>query len=144
MRVKELNNKVAHVVWSPLTVCPWSYIAAGTASEQLDASFSTKSHLELLKLDVTNPSGDLEVSGAVESPSRFAKLIWSDYDALGAKHIIIGGCEDSKIYLHDYEKILANGRSVVQVLDKHGPGPVSALDVNPFQKNLLASGKYNL
>jgi hypothetical protein len=38
MKVKELNNKLAHVCWSPHKVYP-SYIACGTAAEQLDSSF---------------------------------------------------------------------------------------------------------
>ncbi len=37
MRVKELNNKLAHVCWSPYTIYP-SYIASGTAAEQQDSS----------------------------------------------------------------------------------------------------------
>ena len=137
MRVKELNNKVAHVAWSPQVIYP-TYIAAGTAAEQLDSSFSTKAHLELLKLDLTNPSTDLEVSASLETDTRFAKLIWTNSE----NNLIIGGGENSKIYLFDYTKILNNekGGCVVQTLDKHVTGSVSALDINPFQKNLLASG----
>ena len=49
MRLKEANNKIAHIAWSPSTTYP-SYIASGTAAEQFDSSFSTKSSLDLLKL----------------------------------------------------------------------------------------------
>ena len=141
MRVKELNNKIAHVVWSPSTIYP-TYIAAGTASEQLDASIGTKPQLELFKLDLANPSVELETSGSIVSEARFSKLLWTNYESTNAKNLIIGGGENSKIYLYDYEKILQNSesKSVVQVLDKHAAGAVSALDINPFQKNLLASG----
>jgi protein transport protein SEC31 len=60
--------------------------------------------------------------------------------------LIIGGCENGKIYLYDYEKILTGGKSTVEVLDKHASATgssnlaVAALDINPFQHNLLASG----
>jgi protein transport protein SEC31 len=53
---------------------------------------------------------------------------------------LIGGCEDNKIYLYDYEKVLDNSSdSVVKTLENH-TGSVFALDLNPFQNNLLASG----
>lgn len=92
----------------------------------------------MYKLDLSNPNIDLELSGSIETESRFSKLLWSEYSSINSKNILIGGCENSKIYLYDYEKIL-NGKSVVQVLEKH-TGSVSALDINPFQHNLLASG----
>jgi len=136
MRVKELNNKVAHVAWSPQHIHP-TYIAAGTAAEQLDSSFNSRAQLDLLKLDLSNPSTDLDVSASIETETRFSKLIWTNYE----NNLIIGGGENSKIYLYDYEKILkGDTNAVVQTLDKHVTGCVSALDINPFQKNLLASG----
>lgn len=54
--------------------------------------------------------------------------------------MLIGGCENSKIYLYDYEKILENSsNAVVKTLENH-TGSVLGLDLNPFQNNLLASG----
>jgi protein transport protein SEC31 len=65
---------------------------------------------------------------------------------MNSKNVLIGGCENSKIYLYDYEKILnqsskegASNASVVLKLEKH-TGLVNTLDINPFQTNLLASG----
>jgi protein transport protein SEC31 len=144
MRLKEANNKIAHIAWSPSTTYP-SYIASGTAAEQFDSSFSTKSSLDLLKLDLANPSTELELDGSIVTEARFSKLIWSNYETSNAKNLIIGGCENSNIYLFDHEKIISNrdpnagSACVVQTLQKH-TGSVLSLDTNPFQHNLLASG----
>lgn len=37
MRVKEINNKVAHIAWSPSNIYP-NYIVAGSAAENPDTS----------------------------------------------------------------------------------------------------------
>ena len=37
MRLKEVNNKVAHIAWSPLSIYP-NYLVAGSASENPDTS----------------------------------------------------------------------------------------------------------
>jgi protein transport protein SEC31 len=69
---------------------------------------------------------------------RFNKLLWTEY----LNNMIIGGCEDGSIYLYDYQKILEQNQSNASLyhkLDKH-TGVVAALDINPFQSNLLASG----
>ena len=71
---------------------------------------------------------------------RFSKLLWGEHSIEGSSNLLIGGCENSKIYLYDYKKILdQDGTAVVKVLENH-TGPVGALDLNPFQTNLLASG----
>lgn len=91
---------------------------------------------------MSDPRGDLEVAASVQTDTRFLKLVWSEYSSSNSNNLIIGGGENSKIYLYDYEKLLS-GRGVTQdlvySLDKH-TGNVYALDVNPFQHNLLASG----
>ncbi len=73
------------------------------------------------------------------SPSnRFNKLLWTEY----LNNVIIGGCEDGSVYLYDCEKMLGDsqtGTSLLNKLVKH-TGVVAALDINPFQSNLLASG----
>jgi protein transport protein SEC31 len=54
--------------------------------------------------------------------------------------MIIGGCENGSINLYDFDKILSKDyNSAVKKLDKH-TGTVGALDINPLQPNLLASG----
>jgi protein transport protein SEC31 len=99
----------------------------------------------LLKLDLSNPNPELEVAASIETEARFRKLLWSEYTHSTSHNILLGGSENNKIYLYDYEKILSTRSetgSIVQVLDKHSNGGVgvSALDINPFQTNLLASG----
>jgi protein transport protein SEC31 len=139
MRVKELNNKIAYIAWSPAQIHP-CYMAAGTASQQLDNSNSSSS-LDLIKLDLSNASADLEVTASYKSESRFNKLIWNN-DITNNKNIIVGGCENNNIYLYDYEKILKHDNDsspMIKSLQKH-TGPVAALDINPYQSNLLASG----
>ena len=37
MRIKESNNKIAHIAWSPAKIYP-ANIASGTAADQLDSS----------------------------------------------------------------------------------------------------------
>lgn len=70
MRVKEYNNRLAHVCWSPYSTYP-SYIASGSAAEQSDSSNKTNSTLELLKFDLSNPSIELELSGSLTTESRY-------------------------------------------------------------------------
>jgi hypothetical protein len=38
MKIKEFNNKLAHIAWSPAKISP-VYLASGTAAEQVDSSF---------------------------------------------------------------------------------------------------------
>lgn len=140
MRVKELNNRVAHISFAPRATYP-CYLASGTASEQVESGSNIASSLDLLKLDLGSPNTELELAASVGIESRFNRLLWSDFSSDSAKDLIIGGAENSRIYLYDYEKILTSPKSsCVCTLDQHAPGGVFALDVNPFQHNLLASG----
>lgn len=116
---------------------------------QACAFLSTSSTLDILKLDLSNPSTELELCGSIVAESRFNKLLWSEHSSQSAHDLLVAGCENSKIYLYDYEKILdattttttskAGTVEPVIRLEKHS-GPVAALDINPFQHNLLASG----
>ena len=101
--------------------------------------------MDILKLDLSNPSTELELCGSIVAESRFNKLLWSEHASQDAHDILVAGCENSKIYLYDFEKILnvqqQSKTSIEPIirLEKHS-GPVAALDINPFQNNLLASG----
>ena len=144
MKIKESNNKIAHIAWSPASLYP-SYIASGTAADQADSSsFSTKATLDFLKIDLSNPNQELEQAASIATESRFRKLLWSEYSSANGTNVIVGGGENGKIYLYDHEKILAHSeKSCIQILDKHAASSttgVGALDINPFQSNLLASG----
>lgn len=97
--------------------------------------------MDLLKLDLSSPNTELELAASVPIESRFNKLIWSDYSSSTSKNVIIGGMENSRIQIFDYERIISSpNSSCVTTLEQHSPGGVFSLDVNPFQHNLLASG----
>lgn len=138
MKIKEINNKMAQVAFSPGSLYP-IYLASGTALDQNDLSANVRPTLDLYQLDVSDPSPELSLCGSTETESRFSKLIWSDYSSANSKNLLIGGFENSKICLYDHQKILSNSNSVIQSLEKH-TGNVASLDINPFQPNLLASG----
>lgn len=98
----------------------------------------------MFKLDVASPKPELELAATTAIESRFNKLLWSDYSSASSRNLIIGAAENSRIYLYDYERLIeakTSTKSCVCTLDQHvAGGGVSALDVNPFQHNLLASG----
>lgn len=70
---------------------------------------------------------------------RYHKIIWGSYgnDPAG---IIVGGCDYGTIKIYSAAKMLANENNcILSSPDKH-TGPVRAMDFNPFQTNLLATG----
>ena len=68
MKVKEIE-KTANVSWSPAAQHP-VLLAAGTAAQQLDASFSTTAVLEIYSLNLTEPGLDMELRASVSSDYR--------------------------------------------------------------------------
>ncbi|XP_052862438.1 protein transport protein Sec31A [Anopheles cruzii] len=144
MKVKELQ-KMVNVAWSPAEQCP-IMLAAGTAAQQLDASFSTSASLELYSINLADPSYDLELKGTQSSPHRFHKLIWSPLVTSGAAEqsaspsgLITGGCESGVLQVYNVAQLVAGQNALVAQQDKH-QGAVRSLDYNPFQHNLVASG----
>jgi protein transport protein SEC31 len=131
MKLKEID-RTGNVAWSPATHHP-IVLAVGTAAQQLDATFSTNALLELYTLSLNESSQEMEVAGSLTTDSRFYKLVW------GSAGQLIGGAEQGQIFIWDPEKICRNEGALVHSLKKH-TGPVAALDMNPFQTNLLASG----
>lgn len=67
MKIKELE-KTVNLAWSPKSQYP-ILLAAGTTA-QLDASFNTSAALELYKLNLEDPSFDLELCASVPSENR--------------------------------------------------------------------------
>lgn len=137
MKVKELL-KTVNVAWSPQAQHP-ILLAAGTAAQQLDASFNTSASLDLYALNLQQPGYDMEHKVSVPSEHRFHKLIWGSYgnDPAG---VIVGGCDYGTIKIYSAAKLLANeSNSLLSSPDRH-TGPVRAMDFNPFQSNLLATG----
>ncbi|KAJ8715326.1 hypothetical protein PYW08_005307 [Mythimna loreyi] len=132
MKVKELKRTV-NVCWSPADHYPVT-IAAGSAAQQVDASFSSSSHLELYALNLEDPGLDLELKSSLQTEHKFQKIVWS-----GAG-VIVGGCDGGLLQFYSADKLLNNSPDALLGSSTKHNGNVSALDINPYQKNLLASG----
>ncbi|KAM8743797.1 protein transport protein Sec31A isoform 1-T1 [Acanthopagrus schlegelii] len=141
MKLKEIN-RTAIQSWSPAQHHP-IYLATGTSAQQLDASFSTSASLEFFQLDLTDPSLDMKSCGSFSSSHRYHKLVWGPYGMDGGAHpsgVLIAGGENGNVILYDPAKIMAGQSDVIIAESEKHTGPVRALDVNPFQTNLVASG----
>lgn len=68
MKVKELD-RTANVAWSPEKHYP-IYLAAGTAAQQLDASFNTNAALEIYSLNLTEPGFDMALKSSTPTEHR--------------------------------------------------------------------------
>lgn len=136
MKIKDLERCV-NVAWSPQNQCP-IYLATGTAAQQLDASFSTNASLELYTLNLSEPGMDMELKASTPSDNRFYKVVWGAHGP-SPSGVIVGGCDGGMVHIYDSGKLLAGEEGLISRQDKHN-GPVQALDFNPFQSNLLASG----
>ncbi|KAF7996981.1 hypothetical protein HCN44_005258 [Aphidius gifuensis] len=139
MKVKELL-KTVNVAWSPPSQHP-IMLAAGTSAQQLDASFNTSASLDLYNLNLQNPGYDMELKASVPTEHRFHQIIWGSYGQNPAG-IVIGGCEQGTIKIYSADKMLSkNNDCLLTTLNNNtGPGPIRALDLSPYQSNLLASG----
>lgn len=138
MRVKEID-RTANIAWSPENQYP-IYVAAGTAAQQLDATFSTSSAIDIFALNLDEATLDMPVVASIPSDTRFHKLLWSDMKDTD-NGVIIGGTEHGNINIYDAGKMLSGDEEgcLSTTLSRHS-GAVKALDINPFQSNLLASG----
>ncbi|KAJ8319233.1 hypothetical protein KUTeg_004324 [Tegillarca granosa] len=142
MRVKEIE-RTANVAWSPGTQFP-IYMVAGTAAQQLDATFSTSAALEIYQLDLTDSSLSVPLISTVPSDCRFHKVVWGSNGMSAsnpeASGVVVAGGDNSNIYCYDGAKMINGAKdSLLFKQDRH-TGAVKALDFNPFQVNLLASG----
>ncbi|XP_072311988.1 protein transport protein Sec31A [Eucyclogobius newberryi] len=141
MRLKEVQ-RTAHQAWSPAGHHP-IHLALGTSAQQLDASFNTTSALEIFELDFSDPSLDMTLKGSLPTTNRLHSLVWVDFglgeDGTGGR--LVTGSESGVVAVYKPESIMAGDADDAEVgtCDKH-KGPVRALDFNPFQNNLLASG----
>nr|XP_040127775.1 protein transport protein Sec31B isoform X9 [Ictidomys tridecemlineatus] len=143
MKLKELERPAVQV-WSPASLYP-VYLATGTSAQQLDASFSTNGTLEIFEVDFRDPSMDLKQKGVLSALSRFHKLIWGSFDngLLESSGVIAGGGDNGMLTLYNVTHILSSGKEPVIAQRQKHTGAVRALDFNPFQGNLLASGASN-
>ena len=74
MKVKEIDV-TANIAWSPLSVSPVR-LAAGTAAQQLDATFSTNSALEIYDLNLGEDGSSMKKIGSIPTENRFHKIVW--------------------------------------------------------------------
>ncbi|XP_068806365.1 protein transport protein Sec31B isoform X4 [Struthio camelus] len=140
MKLKEIE-RTAVQAWSPANNHP-IYLATGTSAQQLDASFSTNATLEIFEIDFRDPSLDMKQKGTLPASNRFHKLIWGNFGngSPESSGVIIGGGDNGVLTMYSAHQILASkSEAVIGQTEKHS-GPVRALDFNPFQSNLLASG----
>uniref|UniRef100_A0A673YJ09 SEC31 homolog B, COPII coat complex component n=1 Tax=Salmo trutta TaxID=8032 RepID=A0A673YJ09_SALTR len=140
MRLKEIQ-RTAHPAWSPAPHHPIC-LALGTSAQQLDASFNTTAALEIFQVDFADPSLDMKLKGSLPTSNRLHSLVWVNFgageDGLGGR--LIGGSDNGMVTVYSPEAIVTSGaEAIIGQSDKH-TGPVRALDFNPFQSNLLASG----
>ncbi|XP_036070515.1 protein transport protein Sec31A isoform X9 [Oryzias melastigma] len=141
MKLKEIN-RTAIQSWSPAQHHP-IYLATGTSAQQLDASFSTNASLEFFELDLADPTLDMKSCGSFSSTHRYHKLVWGPFGMDSQGHpsgVLIAGGENGNVILYDPARIMAGESDVVITESDRHSGPVRALDVNPFQANLVASG----
>ncbi|XP_053062822.1 protein transport protein Sec31B isoform X8 [Acinonyx jubatus] len=140
MKLKELERPAVQV-WSPASQCP-VYLATGTSAQQLDASFSTNGTLEIFEVDFRDPSLDLKRKGVLSASSRFYKLIWGSFGngLPEASGVIAGGGNNGMLTLYNVTHILSSGKEPVIAQRQKHTGAVRALDFNPFQGHLLATG----
>ncbi|EGG16691.1 WD40 repeat-containing protein [Cavenderia fasciculata] len=139
-KLKELN-KQATFAWCPV-VGQSSLMAVGTVSGTIGLDFDTSSKLEIYSLDITNPSNQMVLKGSTTSANRFNKIVWLPTNTDQGSGIIVGGLENGSIgiwnpsLINDNEE---NANSMIGSAQKH-TGAVQALDFNPQQPNLIASG----
>lgn len=76
------------------------------------------------------------------SGHRFHKLIWGSFGSglLEASGVIAGGGDNGMLTLYNVTHVLSSGKEPVIAQRQKHSGAVRALDFNPFQGNLLASG----
>ncbi|XP_014388205.1 PREDICTED: protein transport protein Sec31B isoform X1 [Myotis brandtii] len=140
MKLKEIERPAVQA-WSPASQYP-VYLATGTSAQQLDASFSTNGTLEIFEVDFRDLSLDLKRKGVLSASSRFHKLIWGSFGNgnLDGTGVIAGGGDNGMLTLYNVTHILSPGKEPVIAQRQKHTGAVRALDFNPFQGNLLASG----
>lgn len=72
MKIKDLE-RTANIAWSPADQNS-ILLAAGTAAQQLDASFSTNAVLEIYSLDLAEPGLEMQLKASSASEQRFHKV----------------------------------------------------------------------
>lgn len=68
MKIKELK-KTVNVSWSPAEHYP-NMLVAGSAAQQVDASFNSNSYLELYSLNLEDSSLDFELKSSIQTQHK--------------------------------------------------------------------------
>ncbi|UYV63213.1 SEC31A [Cordylochernes scorpioides] len=129
MKVKEIAG-TCHFAWSPTDHC----LVTGTAAQQLDATFSTTAALELWQLDMSQPNLEAEKCASLTTEQRFHQMAW------GKHGVIVAGTGGGTLLIYNPDRLKAGQSDALLAQHTHHTGPVRALDFNPFQPHLLASG----
>ncbi|KAG0170061.1 protein transport protein S31 [Apophysomyces sp. BC1034] len=140
-KVNEIH-RTATFAWSPGHQQP--FIAAGTVSGALDASFSNTSELEIYQLDFTKSTEqELIPAGKVSTKTRFNTLAWGNALNDNSLGVIAGGMESGELELWDPSAILENKQDALVLRNSTHSGALRTLDFNLFQTNLMGSGGNN-
>uniref|UniRef100_A0A8C2DRS8 Uncharacterized protein n=1 Tax=Cyprinus carpio TaxID=7962 RepID=A0A8C2DRS8_CYPCA len=87
MTLKEIL-RAATQAWSPAPQHP-TYLALGTAAQQLDASFNTSSALEIFEMDFADTSLDMKLRGTLPTSNRFCIIYILFF--FGHLHVVLFG-----------------------------------------------------
>ena len=94
-------------------------------------------------LNLSESGHDMPCLASLPVEQRYHKLVWGACgmaEASMPSGLIVGGADRGIISMYDAAKLIkGEDNALVYTKDKH-TGPVTALDFNPFQNNLLASG----
>ena len=135
MFIKQVD-RTAVLAWSP-TFQQQPFIATGTVSGAMDASFSSNSELELFNVSLQERNTTGSQVASVPVSARFNRLSWSPHGS----SIIAGGLEDGTVILWDANKLI-NGQADSAMIDSKSiyGGPVRGLQFSPHTPFLLAIG----
>eukprot|EP00732_Lithocolla_globosa_P000751 Lithocolla_globosa_v1_NODE_281_length_4678_cov_13.661043.p1 type:complete len:1073 gc:universal NODE_281_length_4678_cov_13.661043:1186-4404(+) len=131
LKLKELRQ-TATVAWSPSSSQPM--LAVGAAAGALDSSFSMSAELQLFSLDLESKTLEMNKEASIATPSRFSRIAWS-------QNVVACGMENGNLDLWNSQKLLSDPSNALLTRNENThKGSVNALDFNPLQPNLLASG----
>lgn len=88
MKIKEVEQ-TANIAWSPASQYP-IYLATGTAAQQLDASFSTTSQIDLYSLDLNEPGSGMGLKASISTKQRYTNTTYPNGSELYSYHLLSG------------------------------------------------------
>lgn len=88
MKIKEVEQ-TANIAWSPASQYP-IYLATGTAAQQLDASFSTTSQIDLYSLDLNEPGPGMGLKASISTKQRCAHIKYANSSGVYSSYLPSG------------------------------------------------------